>query len=360
MAITGNRGEWSEVYVLFRLLADGRLYPADGNLNRIREICYPIIKILRKELETDLEFVRNKDITIVDGRTQEVIALIPAEEFAHNADFLLSQIKSNTGTFSVCKTERFMQTVGCRQLKATVRDKSDIVIVIHDQRTGFDPELGFSIKSRLGRSATLLNASQSTNFLYRVTAGSADRPSAVSTNRVGAAVGIRDLLSGAEEVGWTIEFQGLQSEVFAGDLQMIDTLMPQILAELLLLYYRGKASRLSELTELIASRNALGLNREYALTAYKYKIKNFLTAVALGMTPRRVWNGDYDSTGGYIVVKENGDVLCYHVFNWNQFREYLYRNTKLETASTSRHKFGNLYFEEGECYLKLNLQIRFL
>ena len=77
------------------------------------------------------------------------------------------------------------------------------------------------------------------------------------------------------------------------------------------------------------------------------------------MTPSKVWNGIYDATGGYLIVKENGDVLCYHIYNRNQFEDYLFQNTKLETASSSRHDFGKIYNENGKSYFKLNLQIRF-
>ena len=77
------------------------------------------------------------------------------------------------------------------------------------------------------------------------------------------------------------------------------------------------------------------------------------------MTPSKVWNGIYDATGGYLVVKENGDVLCYHIYNRNQFEDYLFQNTKLETASSSRHEFRKIYSEDGKIYFKLNLQIRF-
>ena len=44
-----NKGEWSEVYTFLKLLADGRLYAADSNLNQIPSIYYPILKILREE-----------------------------------------------------------------------------------------------------------------------------------------------------------------------------------------------------------------------------------------------------------------------------------------------------------------------
>ena len=89
-------------------------------------------------------------------------------------------------------------------------------------------------------------------------------------------------------------------------------------------------------------------------------MKRFLTDVALGMMPSKVWSGKYDSTGGYLIVKENGDVLCYHIYNRNEFENYLLNNTKLDTASSSRHDFGEITKENGQLYFKLNLQIRFI
>ena len=65
------------------------------------------------------------------------------------------------------------------------------------------------------------------------------------------------------------------------------------------------------------------------------------------MLPSKVWDGTADATGGYIIVREDGEVLCYHLF-------------KFETASTSRHEFGSIYKENGKYYVKLNLQVRFI
>jgi hypothetical protein len=75
--------------------------------------------------------------------------------------------------------------------------------------------------------------------------------------------------------------------------------------------------------------------------------------------PSKVWSGKYDATGGYLIVKEDGDVLCYHVYDKNEFEDYLMANTKLDTSSSSKHKFGDVYEENGSYFLKLNLQIRF-
>jgi HpaII restriction endonuclease len=82
--------------------------------------------------------------------------------------------------------------------------------------------------------------------------------------------------------------------------------------------------------------------------------------VALGMTPGKEWDGFTKTHGGYIIVKEDGEIVCYHLYNRDEFQEYLYNNTRLETPSTSRHKFGSIYTENGSRYIKLNLQIRFL
>ena len=95
------------------------------------------------------------------------------------------------------------------------------------------------------------------------------------------------------------------------------------------------------------------------VNAYRYKLKKFLTAIALGMKPATVWDGLDEATGGYIVVTKEGNVLSYHIYNRNYFEEYLLSNTKYETASTSRHDFGEVYSENGEDFIKLNLQVRF-
>jgi hypothetical protein len=47
--LSGNKGEWSEIYVFLKLLAEGKLNAADADLNAISSIYYPIIKILRQE-----------------------------------------------------------------------------------------------------------------------------------------------------------------------------------------------------------------------------------------------------------------------------------------------------------------------
>ena len=44
--LTGNKGEWSEIYVFLRLLEVGRLYAANADLEKIDDIFYNIIIML--------------------------------------------------------------------------------------------------------------------------------------------------------------------------------------------------------------------------------------------------------------------------------------------------------------------------
>jgi len=58
MRITGNKGEWSELYALLKLLSLGKLYAADENINKVESVYFPIIQILRNPGRLDhVEFV---------------------------------------------------------------------------------------------------------------------------------------------------------------------------------------------------------------------------------------------------------------------------------------------------------------
>jgi hypothetical protein len=45
--LSGNKGEWAEVYTLVKLLADGKLYAADEELEKLEDVFYPVLKIIR-------------------------------------------------------------------------------------------------------------------------------------------------------------------------------------------------------------------------------------------------------------------------------------------------------------------------
>jgi HpaII restriction endonuclease len=355
--ITGNKGEWSEVYVLFKLLGDKQLFAGDAELNKVEELFYPIIKIIRNESGGDFQYELNSDLVIISGGQEEL--RIPINTFKEQSLNLLTAIKGSTGAFSIPEVEAFMTSINCKSLKAKSTSKTDIRIVIHDQRINQAAELGFSIKSQLGGDATLLNAGKTTNFIYQVFDFSPTLEEINAINGIETKSKIKDRIESIKNAGGSLQFISLEQDIFKNNLVLIDSLLPNIVAEVVKIFFTTTLSSVKDLTESINISNPLNYDKQFAHTFYEYKIKRFLTDVALGMTPSKVWTGIYDATGGYLVVKDNGDILCYHIYNRNQFEDYLFVNTKLETPSSSRHDFGKLIEREGLYYFKLNLQIRF-
>ena len=359
--LRGNKGEWSEIYVLLRLLADGKVYAADSDLNKLENIYFPVIKIIREENKGEIkEYFTGKRVAIhVNGiKTREVTA----SAFERESALLLQEIsnKSAKGAFSIESTQQFMDEILCRKLSAPASDKSDITIKVVDVHTGYSPTVGFSIKSELGSAPTLLNAGRTTNFIYRVrhessvlvreangiyrTSGGKDRPD------------VKGRIHKIIEKSGHLEYWKMNNPVFHDNLVLIDSSMDKIIAETLLYFYRDGIGDCEEMVEKLERKNPM---RYGNVNAYRYKFKKFLTAVALGMKPATVWDGMDEATGGYIIVTREGDVLAYHIYNRNYFEEYLLKNTKYETASTSRHEFGKIYSENGNDLINLNLQVRF-
>lgn len=361
--LSGNKGEWSEIYALFKLLGDKQLFAGDADLNRVEELFYPIIKIIRNESGGNYEYEINGDLVIISGGKEEL--RMPVISFTQKSIELLTTIRGSKGSFSIPEIETFMNSINCSSLKAKSTSKSDIRIVIHDQRINQTAELGFSIKSQLGKQATLLNAGKTTNFIYEIENDSFSIQDMEQLNtlfiigKTPPSKDIRGRLKAIFEKNGNLKFINLEKDIFKNNLVLIDSLLPNILAEIVTTFYTSNLSSIRDLTENINTINPLNYDNQFAHTFYEYKIKRFVTDVALGMMPSKVWNGIYDATGGYLVVKENGDVLCYHIYNRNQFEDYLFQNTKLDTASSSRHEFGDIYKKNDKFYFKLNLQIRF-
>ena len=145
--LTGNKGEWSEIYTLLKIIADKNLFAGNSDLNKIENLIFPIIKVLRDESNGTYQYSYNSDLVVITGNEEEF--RISINEFRENAALLLSKLKESTSsTFSIPEVENFIN-FNCVSLKAKSSVKSDIRVVIHDQRTGTNPELGFSIKSQL-------------------------------------------------------------------------------------------------------------------------------------------------------------------------------------------------------------------
>ena len=355
--MTGNKGDWSEIYALLKIISEKKLTAGDKNLKVIENLIFPIIKVLREESDGTYEYSYENELVIVKGNKN--IFKIPILEFQKQAVNLLQVLKTKTdGVFSIPEIENFVNSFNCRTVKAKSKNKNDIHIVIHDEKIGTTPKLGFNIKSEVGTAATLFNPSQGSNFIYKVIGNLTDSD-IESINNINSGSKIQDRVNKTLQSA-KLEFIKTEKTVFQNNLVLIDSCLPKILAELIVLFNAEKECNLQKLVSIIEKENPLKYNSSDGHKFYDYKIKRLLTDCALGMTSKKVWTGQLDTTGGYLIVKENGDIICYHIYNRNEFENYLLANTRLVNASSTRLKFGLLYRENGELFIKLNVQIRFL
>ena len=280
------------------------------------------------------------------------------DRFMQESASLLEEIKSaKKSAFEIHASEAFMSTIGCTKLKAPSRDKADIHIVIHDLRTNMTPLLGFSIKSQLGSASTLLNAGATTNITYTICGKNLSDEEIAEINSIDSHL---ERIAEIGKQGCSLSYKEIDSAVFMNNLQFLDICMPQFIADCLLVVSVGKDSSLTHCVSEVAKKNPFDYNGKNVAEFYEHKMKVLLLSAALGMTPGKEWTGRYDANGGYLVVRKDGEIVCYHFYNQNDVEDYLYNNTRFERASRGRYNFGSLYRgDDGGVYIKLNLQIRF-
>ena len=150
--------------------------------------------------------------------------------------------------------------------------------------------------------------------------------------------------------GFSLEFVKFDNSTFAKSLKNIDSNLPDYLATLLLAFTHSKTTKISKICEIAfqdTDKNS------------EMKIKKFLSAASMGLKATTEWTSYPEDFGGMLLVKRDGDVLFYYLYNMKKFEQYLFNNLRMETPSASKHGFGQVYKEGNEFFLKLSLQIRF-
>lgn len=351
-----NKGEWSEAYVLVKVLADGELAQGNGDLQATDDQAYKVVSVFRN----DADLIRKKytriDSNVVISCGLATDLTVNLDQFKKSSLALLKEIQTGQGrSFSVSQELwTLLNELSITQIKAPSTGKTDIEIEINDHFSNIQSVLGFSVKSRLGNASTLVNASKATNFRYKVDC-TEKQFTAVSSLTKG-----KDQIKFLKANNIRIIFSEVLNTTFSNNLRLIDGDLSEVLAECLVEYFSGAKSKLVDILSAIDLRNPCDFPLDQETSFYVYKLKRYLCESALGMMPNTSWSGRHDATGGYIVVKECGELLSYHLLRKNLFEDYLFQNTKFETASTSRNNFGQVSSNDEGYYVDLNLQIRFL
>ena len=368
MSISANRGEHSELLAFLRILHEGRVQVAD-KFGEPRQSWLKVSGIQRPS-DPDRRYLIEGDQVVVMSNAEVELARASRASVGTLADKLFLQIKESQGASFVCPAgdEAFL-LLKLEGAKAGSAAKADLLIEVASPV--FDGEvlsLGFSVKSELGGLPTLLNAG-ATQFEYRIEGCSAADALAVQEaaprNKGKDYPGPMRLMPALAVSNARVVFETVVDPVFEQNLKMIDTSFPRILADTLMHAYLDGELALKDAVRspalLDELSKALSLPLPIVERIVKHKIKELLRQSALGMNPGRQWEGQVEAHGGWIIVKESGHLVCFHVVNDDDFREYLLQGTKFDTPSMTRNRAGYVYRQgdEPNARLRLSLQVRF-
>lgn len=226
--LKGNKGEWGELYAFSYLLASGKLYSADKDLNAMESIYFPILKIIREETKGEIfNYYTGDMIKIFLG--DKFVKELNKEDFEHIVSVLKEKIPDGTRAFEIEEVNEFFESIYCFKLKAASNQKQDITVQIHDINTGISPICGFSIKSYLGSNPTLINPGVNTNFVFKIT--NCDDNIMDNVNNITTRTKIIDKMKYLNENNCDfIVSEYLESKQFEENLCFIDTIMPKFIS----------------------------------------------------------------------------------------------------------------------------------
>jgi DNA (cytosine-5)-methyltransferase 1 len=358
MIETKNKGEWTELLVFVKLLAEQKLYLSDKNLNK-KVDSFNLKKVTTRNLDLDFYIIDKSTIKSINNVTKENNQIDISELLSEeNLDLIKDSIINGKRTFTIPEFDIIQKSLGFDVVKGgTSSQKSDIVLDIQNDEVDKTDE-GFGIKSYLGSKPTLLNASGNTNFIFRI--DDFDETKIDEVNAIDSKAKLKDRILFIEEFGGKFKYVGAEKETMEHNLKISDSLMPNIVGHLLTSFYKKRISSLSDIVNEIHKVGDLNKEIDYGEKhTLEIKIKRLLIDILLGFFAGKKWDGNY-LANGTIVMKKSGDCVGFHIVDSASLKDYLFENISLDTPSTTRHRFGKLYKEkDGKLYFKLNLQLRF-
>lgn len=345
-----NKGEWSELYTFLYLLENPDLVIVDENLQIIDNRLFKILEIILADKKYKIE--PNHIIKLFNNGEIKNYGISDLSE--QNRILLLKILshKSAKGSFEISEIQPLINDFFDGQKpKGASNVKGDLTANILDNKRKQNFNISYNIKSSLGSPATLLNASNHTNFIYEILG--IDDDVMKQCNNIQTLNKLLDRCSFLNSSNTTINFIKVESEILEYNLKLIDSNLDKFLGHMLYISYEKNTKDIQKLISII-SKN------EDEIKFYKKKISDFANAVTFGMRAGERWNGTNEVNGGIILVTKTGEVyLLDLVYFKNIVDKYLLDNIKLDSPSSTRYKMFDIYKENERYFFKLNLQIRF-
>ncbi|WP_457747810.1 HpaII family restriction endonuclease [Sulfurimonas sp.] len=260
--------------------------------------------------------------------------------------------KKGRGAFDIDEIQPLIDDLlDGNKLKGSAKNKGDLKTLVYDAKIDNSVNISYNIKSELGAKATLLNASNHTNFIYEVQ--NINDTIMAQCNNINTKRKLIEKCEFLKSHGAICNFRQIESSIFANNLKLIDSKLDTILAQILILSYEKNTKDIQVLLAYI-------IKDEISEKYYKKKIGDFANAVTFGMRAGEEWNGLNEVNGGIIIVSKTGEVyLLDLIYFKNLVDKYLIKNIKLDSPSSKRYEMLKIYKKNNKYYFKLNLQIRF-
>ncbi len=346
-----NKGEWSELYTFLYLINNPNLIIVNENLQEKDNTTFKILEFLLKN-KTKYKLSDDKVIKILPSGIDKKYNISCIKK---QYKILLKKImahKSAKGTFDIDELQELIDNLlDGNKLKGSSKVKADLEANVFDDRRNSNFNISYNIKSSLGAKATLLNASNHTNFIYKIE--NIDDNIMKQSNKIKTRKKLIDKCNFLKSSGAKFTFVKTQSDIFGDNLRLIDSNLDKILSKMLILSYEKNTKDIKVLLSLV-------INDVASETYYKKKIGDFANAVTFGMRASKIWDGTNEVNGGIILVTKRGEVyLLDLIYFKNLVDRYLIDNIKLDSPSSTRYKMFKIYKENNKYYFKLNLQVRF-
>ena len=354
-----NRGEWSEIYAIICMLVCPELSIGNSDLEEITNKLYKIKSIQIANPNNSNGIIEyclknNSEVAVYyDNDLDNLISFLELNENKHRIYDAIQNAPIGEGSFSIEGIDDLLvKLTRGNKIKARSFSKEDLEATVLDRRLGKDASLKYSIKSSLGSPATLLNSSQSTNFLYSIE-GLDDR-FIPEINNIETRTKLLDRINFIIDHGGRIFFERITDDNLDYNLRMIDSNMPEYLANVLLESYLLGTK---DLKELFLNSNQF-IDNDFALK----KLGDLLEGISFGFFPSIRWDGINNVNGGLVIVKNDGNIIILDlVYYRNEVVKYLIKETKLDSPSATRYNMLHLYKSplDEKIYFTLNLQIRY-
>lgn len=369
MAFEATKRELGEVYAVFQLLADGKLFMGTPSVQRDEKLCWPVSLIQREEHDgTRRYYIEAEQVRIVSGTKQQdgtfvPIAsgtrLFPREDFRDAASCILKLLKDVSGDKVEVpdELEHFLDAIQVYDLEAKTDDRTDFLVAFWNSEV---PLTGFTVRCRLGPMNPLLDGGRTANLKLEQGGIKFAVPTVNKINALPESVNeVAERMRMIEHLGGTLKYADVADRVFRCNLLMIDLHFPRMLAEMVRIMHLEGITRVNELVERIKFINPLKIKEELINKHgfYEFKMKQFLLALACGMRPAKIYRGTDSAVAGLILVNGEGELLGYHKSRQQMFADFLYANSRFEKGALEKDKYGFLERENGTYYFKLNVKI---